>query len=54
MLEAIQLSLTLFSSGILTAIYFKLGTHTEKHKSHERRLDILEGKMPDARTVKRA
>lgn len=32
----------MFNSGMLTAIYFKLGKHEERHRNHEFRLTLIE------------
>lgn len=41
-LELLTLLGILFNTGILTAIYYKMGAFEEKHKSHENRLTLLE------------
>lgn len=40
--ESITLVASLANTGILTAIWYKLGTHDEKFKSHDERLKLLE------------
>ncbi len=42
MLETLTALATCFNGIVLTGIWFKLGGHSEKHISHERRLDRLE------------
>jgi hypothetical protein len=47
-MEYLQIVILLLNTGILTGIYYKLGSHDAKHISHEKRLDNLERKYNNA------
>lgn len=53
-LEVLTVAGILFNSTMLTAIYFKLGNHDEKHKQHERRLEAIENVIHIDRRKKNA
>lgn len=52
-IETLILVGTMLNTSILTAIYYKLGSHAQKHIDHERRLEFIEGAL-NVKTSKRA
>lgn len=52
-IETLTMAFTTLNTGILTAIYYKLGLHAQKHVDHERRLEFIEGAL-NVKTSKRA